>query len=46
MITGRDAMRKVKNVTLENVIVGARRITGPEAGVLEVNGFVDGLRFR
>jgi hypothetical protein len=46
MITGRDATRKVKNVTLENVTVGGRRITGPEAGVLEVNGFVDGLRFR
>jgi hypothetical protein len=45
-ITGRDATRKVRNVTIENVTVGGKRITAPEAGLLEVNEFVDGLRFR
>jgi hypothetical protein len=45
-ITGRDAARKVRNVTIENVTVGDQRLTGPVAGLLEVNGFVDGLRFR
>jgi hypothetical protein len=45
-ITGRDATRRVSNVTIENVTVGGRRLTKPEAGLLEVNGYVDGLRFR
>jgi ABC-type ATPase with predicted acetyltransferase domain len=45
-ITGRDANRKVKNVTIENVTVGGKRLTAPEAGVLDVNDYVEGLRFR
>jgi hypothetical protein len=45
-ITGRDAARKVKNVTIENVTVGGKRLAAPEAGLLEVNEFVDGLHFR
>jgi len=46
MITGRDGARKVKNVMIENVTVGGKRLTGPEAGLLEVNEFVEGVRFR
>ncbi|NIA56037.1 glycoside hydrolase [Massilia sp. TW-1] len=45
-ITGRDATRKVRNVTIENVTVGGKRLAAPEAGLLDVNEFVDGLRFR
>lgn len=45
-ITGRDATRKVKNVMIENVTVGGKRLTAAEPGLLEVNDFVDGLRFR
>jgi hypothetical protein len=36
----------VRNVTIENVTVGGKRLTAPEAGLLEVNEFVDGLHFR
>jgi hypothetical protein len=36
----------VKNVTIENVTVGGKRLAAPEAGLLDVNDFVDGLRFR
>jgi hypothetical protein len=45
-ITGRDAKRKVRNVTIQNVTVGGTRLAGPEAGLLDVNEFVEGLRFR
>lgn len=45
-ITGRDAQRKVKNVLIENVTVGGKRLTGPEANLLEVNEFTEGVRFR
>jgi hypothetical protein len=33
-------------VTLENVTVGGTRLTGPAAGLLEVNDFVEGLHVR
>lgn len=45
-ITGRDAQRKVRNITLDNVTVGGKRITGPEAGVLELNEFAENIRYR
>ncbi|MCS0580374.1 hypothetical protein NX784_02085 [Massilia pinisoli] len=45
-ITGRDPARKVRNVTLENVTVGGKRLAGPAPDLLEVNDFVEGLRFR
>jgi hypothetical protein len=45
-ITGRDAQRKVKNITIENVTVGGLRITKPDAELLEVNEFTEGIRFR
>ncbi|MRW89753.1 glycoside hydrolase [Duganella sp. FT80W] len=45
-ITGHDAQRKVRNITIDNVTVGGKRITGPEAGVLELNQFVDGIHYR
>ncbi|NVM77557.1 hypothetical protein FHW83_003375 [Duganella sp. SG902] len=45
-ITGHDASRKVKNVILENVTMGGKKLTRPEPGVLEVNEFVEGIQFR
>ncbi len=45
-ITGHDATRKVRTVLIENVTVGGKRITGPEAGILETNEFTEGIRFR
>jgi hypothetical protein len=31
---------------IENVTVGGKRLTGPEANLLEVNEFTEGIRFR
>lgn len=45
-ITGHNAQRKVRNITLDNVTVGGKRITGPEAGVLELNEFAENIRYR
>jgi len=46
MITGHDAARKVKNVILDNVTIGGKKISKPEPGVLEMNEFVEGVQFR
>jgi hypothetical protein len=46
LISGRDAQRKVKNVVIENVTVGGKKLTKAEPGLLEVNEFVEGLQFR
>jgi hypothetical protein len=45
-ITGRAGARGVRNVTIENVTVGDKRLVKPEPGLLEINEFVDGLHFR
>jgi hypothetical protein len=45
-IYGFDGNRKVKNITLDNVTVGGRRITGPEANVLEIGPFVEGVTYK
>lgn len=45
-LTGRDAQRRVRNIVLDNVTVGGKRITGPAPGLLEMNEFVDGVQFR
>lgn len=45
-IAGHDARRKVRNVTIDNVTVGGKRLTGPAANLLEVNEFTEGIRFR
>lgn len=45
-ITGHNAQRKVRNITFDNVTVGGKRITGPEAGVLELNEHVENIRYR
>jgi hypothetical protein len=45
-ITGHNAQRKVRDITLDNVTVGGKRITGPEAGVLELNEFTENIRYR
>jgi hypothetical protein len=46
MIYGHDATRKVKNIVIDNVTVGGKRITGPENNVLEVGAFVDGVVYK
>ena len=46
LIAGRDAQRKVKNVLLENVTVGGKKLTKPEPNVLDVADFVEGVQFR
>ena len=46
LIAGRDAQRKVRNVVLDNVTVGGRKLTRPEAGMLDINEFVEGVQFR
>ena len=45
-LTGRDASRAVRNIVLDNVSVGGKRITGPAPGVLDVNEFVSAVQFR
>ena len=46
LIAGRDAQRKVKNVVIENVTVGGRKLTKANSELLEVNEFVEGVEFR
>ena len=46
LIAGRDAQRKVRNVILDNVTVGGKKLTRPEAGTLDINEFVEGVQFR
>jgi hypothetical protein len=46
MITGHDTGRKVRNVVLDNVIIGGKKLVKPEPGVLELNQFVEGIQFR
>ncbi|WP_457391841.1 hypothetical protein [Roseateles sp. P5_E1] len=46
LIAGRNADRKVKNVVIENVTVGGKKLTRPEMGALEINEFVEGVQFR
>jgi hypothetical protein len=45
-IFGYDAGRRVKNIVLDNVTVGGKRITGPEANVLEIGAFVDSVSYK
>lgn len=46
LIAGRDAQRKVRNVILDNVTVGGKKLTRPEAGMLDINEFVESVQFR
>lgn len=46
LIAGRNAERKVKNVVIDNVTVGGKKLTRPEIGTLEINEFVEGVQFR
>jgi hypothetical protein len=46
VIYGYDETRKVKNVTIDNVTVGGRKIKGAEANVLDIGKFVDGVTFK
>lgn len=46
VIYGYAAARMVTDVTLENVTVAGKRITGPERGVLDVGPFAAGVIYR
>ena len=45
-IYGYDETRKVKNITIDNVTVGGRKIKGAEANVLDIGKFVEGVIFK
>ena len=46
LIEGADARRKVRNVTVENVTVNGKRLTGPDGNLVRVNEFTEGVRFK
>lgn len=46
VIYGYDAQRKVKNIVIDNVTVGGRKLTAPEINVLDIGSFVEGVSFR
>ncbi|SFV17527.1 glycosyl hydrolase family 28 protein [Pseudoduganella namucuonensis] len=46
LIRGHDEKRKVRNVRIENVTVGGKRIAGPEQNLLEIGPFVDGVTYK
>ena len=43
---GYDAQRKVKNIVIDNVTVGGRKLTAPEINVLDIGQFVEGVSFK
>ena len=46
VIYGYDEARKVKNITIDNVTVGGRKIKGAEANVLDIGKFVEGVTYK
>ncbi|SFU56265.1 glycosyl hydrolase family 28 protein [Pseudoduganella namucuonensis] len=46
VIRGHDEKRKVRNVRIENVTVGGKRITGPEQNLLDIGPFVEGVTYK
>jgi len=46
LIQGYDATRKVKNVLIDNVTVGGKRVLGPQPNVLDIGPFVEGVTYR
>ncbi|SFU56317.1 hypothetical protein [Pseudoduganella namucuonensis] len=46
VIRGHDEKRKVRNVRIENVTVGGKRVTGPEQNLLETGPFVEGATYK
>lgn len=46
IIRGLSAKTAVRNVTIENLRIGGRRIDSPAAGDIEVGQFVEGLQIR
>ncbi|CAN7166615.1 hypothetical protein LJR289_000216 [Pseudoduganella sp. LjRoot289] len=45
-VYGHDAARKVRNIVLENVTVGGKRLTGPENNVLDIGPFAEGVVYK
>jgi hypothetical protein len=43
---GYDAQRKVRNIVIDNVTVGGRKLTAPEINALDIGPFVEGVSFK
>jgi hypothetical protein len=46
VIYGYDATRKVRNIVIDNVTVGGRKLKGPEANLLDIGPHVEGVQFK
>ncbi len=45
-ISGYNAERKVKNITIDNVTVAGKRLSAPQNNLLEVNEFTEGVTYK
>ena len=45
-IAGYNAERKVRNITIDNVTVAGKRVTGPQVNLLDVNEFSEGVSYK
>lgn len=43
---GYDAQHKVRNIVIDNVTVGGRKLTAPEINLLDIGQFVEGVSFK
>ena len=43
---GYDAQRKVRNIVIDNVTVGGRKLTAPDINALDIGPFVEGVSFK
>jgi hypothetical protein len=46
VIYGHDAQRKVRNIVIDNVTVGGRKLKAAEPNVLDIGPFVEGVSFK
>jgi hypothetical protein len=46
LIAGHGQDRMVRNVLIDNVTVGGKKLTGPHQDLLEIGKFVEGVRFK
>ena len=46
VIYGYDQHRAVKNIVIDNVTVGGKRLTGPAQNILDIGKFVEGVTFK
>lgn len=45
-LKGYDAQRRVRNIVLDNVTVGGKKIMGTKPNILDIGQFVDGVSFK